>query len=348
MQKQLLVTFDYELFLGNRSGHIHDCMIEPTNRLMAIMAKHKIRSVFFVDTTYLLRLKKQAENSTQCAADFKTVATQLTDLVKQGHFVYPHVHPHWLDAIYDEKTNQWQLNDTAKYRFHNISDSEKAMVFNGSVKILEEILHPSFPDYKVNAYRAGGWCIQPFSDFKPYFHQNKIEYEFSVLGGIYQFTDAQYFDFSNAPHKTIYKFNDDVCVPESDGPFTQYNISSIPLSNNKLMLNKLWLKLLYKIKGDHTFNKGEGQPSRILNGIKPVSDKGHDLSDTHWERISVELLTAVKMSAYKNFLDQNKYMHFISHPKMITNHNLVVFDNFLDWAFEKYSVSTDFHSMLPE
>jgi hypothetical protein len=139
------LLFDYELFLGNRSGHIHDCMIEPTNRLMAIMAKHKIRSVFFVDTTYLLRLKKQAENSTQCAADFKTVATQLTDLVKQGHFVYPHVHPHWLDAIYDEKTNQWQLNDTAKYRFHNISDSEKAMVFNGSVKILEEILLPFLP-----------------------------------------------------------------------------------------------------------------------------------------------------------------------------------------------------------
>lgn len=82
--------------------------------------------------------------------------------------------------------------------------------------------------------------------------------------------------------KTIYRFNDDVCIPEPDGPFTQYNISSIPLSNNKLMLNKLWLKLLYKLKGDHTFNKGEGQPSRILNGIKPVSDKGHDLSDTHW------------------------------------------------------------------
>ena len=348
MQKQLLVTFDYELFLGNRSGTIHDCMIEPTRQLMKIMGKHPLRAVFFVDTTYLLQLKKKSETTPKCLSDFNEVAAQLVDLVKAGHYVFPHVHPHWLDAEYLTDINQWRLNSTAKYRFHHISETERAEVFNGSVKLLEDILLPVFPDYKVNGYRAGGWCIQPFGDFRPYFLKNKIEHEFSVLGGIYQFTDAQYFDFSNAPQKTIYRFDTDVCIPDPNGPFTQYNISSIPVPEGKLWLNKLWLKLLYKIKKDHTFFKGEGQPSRVLTGLKPASPTGHDLSETHWERISVELLTAVKSGVYHRFLDNNRYMHFISHPKMVTQHNLAVFDKFLERAFEKYSIETDFYKMLPE
>jgi hypothetical protein len=348
MQKQLLITFDYELYLGNRSGTVQDCMIDPTNKLIEVMGRYGIHAVFFVDTTYLLRLKQQSQTSPACKKDFETVADQLRNLVKIGHYVFPHVHPHWLDAEYLPEINQWRLNNISKYRFHNISESERTHVFDGSVKILQDILLPHFPNYKVDAYRAGGWGIQPFEDFLPYFKKHQIKYEFSVLGGIYQFTDAQYFDFSNASTKTIYRFSKDVCLEDPDGEFIQYNISSIKISPFASFLNKIWIKILFKVFKDHTFLRGEGQPSRVITGNKPSSSVGSDLSNTVWERISVELLTAVKLNSYQEFLDKNRYMHFISHPKMINNHNLTVFNKFLKVAFEKYSVETDFYNMLPE
>jgi hypothetical protein len=347
MRKNLLITFDYELYLGNRSGTVEECMIRPTRQLTEVMSSYGIRAVFFVDTTYLLRLKEEASRHPNCAGDFNAVAAQLVELVHNGHFVYPHIHPHWLDAQYLPESNQWRLNDVSRYRFHAINDNERSYVFDGSVQLLYDILLPAFPEYKVNAYRAGGWCIQPFSDFIPYFEKHHVLYEFSVLNGIFQFTDAQFFDFSNAPQKSVYRFSTDVCSEDPAGKYIQFGISSIDIPAPVNFLNKVWLKVLYKLMGDQSFKRGEGQPSRILSGKKPSLSTGHDLANPGKERICVEIMSAVKLRLYLKFLDENPYMHFISHPKMITGHNLSVFNKFLDKAFEKYTVETDFHKMIP-
>lgn len=348
MQKQLLITFDYELYLGNRSGNINDCMIAPTNKLINVMGKYGIRAVFFVDTTYLLRLHEQSSASQACQKDFEIIADQLRELVRVGHYVFPHIHPHWLDAEYMSKSNQWKLNNTRKYLFKNITTEERTQVFDGSVNILKSILNTEFPDYKIDAFRAGGWGIQPFSNFIPYFEKHQFKYEFSVLGGFYQFTDAQFFDFSNAPSKPIYRFKDDVCLEVQNGPYTQYNISSINISTGISLLNKIWIKTQSRVFKDDTFHKGEGQPSKVVSNTNPASTDGKDLSSTGWERVAVELLTSIKMKSYLDFLEINRYMHFISHPKMVTNHNLSVFDKFLKKVFDKYPINTDFRMMFPE
>jgi hypothetical protein len=345
MARQLLITFDYEVFLGNRSGYPEDCMLEPTRELMDIMAPHNIRAVFFVDTTYLLRLKEWAGKSDRCRQDFEKITTQLVELVAAGHYVFPHVHPHWLDAQYLEKSNQWQLNDISKYRFHSIDHSQRDAVFTGSVQLLRELLGTKFPGYQVDSFRAGGCCIQPFSDFKPYFEKNGIRFDFTVLSGIYQFTNVQYFDFSNAPNKPYYRFSEDVCTEDPKGHFVEFNISSMEYSASTRFLHRLVTKYLYKVKGDHTFYKGEGQPSRIVPGQVPKSDLGHDIHNSRWESLSIELMTRSKLQSYLDFMEKNRYMHFISHPKMVTKHNLKTFSSFLESAFSMYDIETDFRKM---
>jgi len=347
MQKQLLITFDYELFLGNRSGSINDCLLGPTKDLMQVLKKHGVHAVFFVDTTYLLRLKELTDQNLACKEDFNKISGQLCEMIRQGHFVYPHIHPHWLDAEYIKGKNQWKLVDKKKYRFHDITTEERSKIFSGSIHLLKMIIHPTFPEYKIDAYRAGGWCIQPFLDFLPFFEQFQFRYEFSVMAGFYQFTDAHYFDFSNAPVKSVYRFEKDVCKEVPDGPFVQFNISSLEVNSAMGIFNKIWLKWLYKIFKDHTFDKGEGLQTKELTGIFPAAQSGRNLDDTQWERISVELLTAVKLHKYLHFISKNGHMHFISHPKMITRHNLKVFDKFLGKVFKKYSIETDFHLMIP-
>lgn len=347
MQKKLLITFDYELFLGNRSGNIRECLLEPTNKIIDVIDRFNAKAVFFVDTTYLLTLKKNFDKYAVCQNDFNTVASQLQDLIKRGHYVFPHIHPHWLDAVYLEKTNEWQLNSLAHYRFHNTPGKDREFVFDESIKVLKEIILPVKPDYLINAYRAGGWCIQPFSDFQPFFKKHNFKYEFSVLGNIYLFSNVQYFDFSEAPVKEIYRFEDDVILENTNGQFTEFNISSIKIGSGLKFRNKILLKILHKLFNDQSYSRGEGQKASRLEGeIKQRPLRGHDINDSDYERVAIELLTAVKMKTYWDFFKEHNYMHFISHPKMLINHHIKMFDKFLGRAFSCFEVETDFKKML--
>ena len=56
---------------------------------------------------------------------------------------------------------------------------------------------------------------------------------------------------------------------------------------------------------------------------------------------SVELLSIVKLPTYLNYFEQHDYMQFVSHPKMLSKHNLTTFKKFLATIYEKYEVETD-------
>ena len=58
IEKTLLFTFDYELFLGKRSGNVLDSVITPTQEVLNILNEYSIRAIFFVDTTWLIKLKE--------------------------------------------------------------------------------------------------------------------------------------------------------------------------------------------------------------------------------------------------------------------------------------------------
>ena len=62
------------------------------------------------------------------------------------------------------------------------------------------------------------------------------------------------------------------------------------------------------------------------------------------EMISIELLTLIRLNLYSKFLDSHSYMHCITHPKMISMHNLWCLDYFLKHVKEKYSINTDFRT----
>lgn len=340
-QKTILQTFDYELFLGRKSGSVDKCLIEPTNLLLNLFKNHNFTgAIFFVDTTYLFKLKQRSEQV--CIDDFKRISEQLIAIISQGHFVYPHIHPHWLDAIYLNEINQWDLSNYSKYRFNLINENEKNIVFNESIQVLKSIISPKFPNYKIEGYRAGGWCIQPFSEFKPFFERHQIKYEFSVLSGHSNFTKAHYFDFTSAPPKDIYNFSDDVCVEENSGVFKQFSISSIQLNKIVSFKEKIYLKLL-RYKGDMSFGDGIGL---VLNSNEEkIVTVPNENRFQNFERISIELLNSIKYPLYKRFLDTENYMHFISHPKMITSENIKQLNKFMEYCNSNYSIVSDFKSL---
>jgi hypothetical protein len=101
----ILFTFDYELFLGKRSGTIGNCLISPTLKLLNIFSKHNISGIFFVDVLWLTRLKDSTSISAK--TDLQKIVIQLQKIIADGHYLFLHIHPHWLDADYIEQENQW-------------------------------------------------------------------------------------------------------------------------------------------------------------------------------------------------------------------------------------------------
>lgn len=345
-QKNLLLTFDYELFLGKQSGQVEDCLINPTNKLAAILNQTGVKAIFFVDTVYLIRLKEMAGTTKVCQADFNKIVVQLQELILKGHYVFPHIHPHWLDAIYLPDTNEWTLESIEKYRFCNISKTEQHNIFKGSYDLLLEIAREVKPDYVVDSHRAGGWSVQPFTNFYPLYEEFGFKFDFSVLKRFYMFTQAQFFDYSNIPDKNIYHFNDDVTVEVPDGRFIEFVNSTIRVPRYMKFFDYLLHKILFKTGTDYSYGKGTGQSAIRINTAKPLSDKGYDMTNYINQYIAVEQMSFVKNPLYLAYLKNFKYMHFVSHPKMCTRHNLKNFKSFLLEVNKLYKLETDFRKMV--
>ena len=48
-KKTIILSYDYELFFGDRSGTVLKSIVEPTNKLMDVMGQNGFRGNFFVD-----------------------------------------------------------------------------------------------------------------------------------------------------------------------------------------------------------------------------------------------------------------------------------------------------------
>jgi len=344
--KHLIITFDYELFLGRRSGKPDDCLIRPTKKLQELLSQYNAKAIFFVDTTYLITLKELSKKNRNCQDDLEKISKQLQELLIAGHYIFPHIHPHWLDAIYIPHLHEFDLKNVNRYRFHNLESAEREMIFGDSMELLSSILHRVDPSYEINGYRAGGWSIQPFGDIKPFFEHYQIQYDFSVMPGMYQFSNAQYFDFSLTPPKPVYRFTNDVTHEDSDGSFTQISSTVIQFSPYTVMKSRILNKLLHLTRENKAFGAGKGQIPQIIKGITPHSALGKSTYDPQFEFASIELMNVATLSSYLEYLKVHDYMHFVSHPKMINNHSMYVMKRFMDAATKNHKIQTDFKQVV--
>ncbi len=335
-EREILITFDYELFLGERSGTAQDCLIRPTELLLQLLEKFKLTAVFFVDTSYLLRLSECSEAG--CESDLELIRSQIVSIAKAGHYVFPHLHPHWLDARYDMSSGEWRLTDYSKYRFHALAQADRKRLFDGSMSLLSGMLTAVNGHKPVIGYRAGGWSLQPFADFQPYFKSNHITSDFSVIPGFNNLSEAQYFDFSECPSQSIYRFTDDPCKPDPNGQFIEYSISTLRINWIHRLAGRAWNKVLWK-RGVRSMGKGMGVPTP-----RDGSQNTGSMGSTENETLSVELLTAARLPLYKAHLRDNTYVHLISHPKMVSVHNLKTFERWLQFSSRHFKLKTDFRS----
>jgi hypothetical protein len=321
--KNILFTFDYELFLGKNSGDVLNTIIIPTNKILNTLSKLNSRAIFFVDATYIANLIDYAKLHKKCQSDLLYIENQIAAILDGNHDIGLHIHPHWLDATYNSDNGCWDLSEDKKYAADSLSKEELDQIFHTSFNALNSLIKNHKPGYKINSFRAGGLCIQPFNLFRPYLHAFKIRNEFSVLRNAELNMIHYKFNFKAVPKADFYTFKEDVLIQDEEGDYVEYSINKFSLSFLAKILNSFYFRLsnlLFKTK-----NQGVGIVPNIDNNTNQKRGLLMYIKKPATETLSIENINITKFFSYLFYLKNSSYIHFISHPKLIRPGQLLLF-----------------------
>src|ERR1035437_7267252 len=156
MKENVIITFDYEVFLGQQTGTIENSVIRPTKKILEVLKQNYAKAIFFVDATWLLFLR---ENFPE---DLLRVTDQLKDIIKTGSTVELHLHPTWIQAY--RIGDRIAFRSFENYKLQSLNKGEIHHLFKKSIDLLESITNQ-----KVRCFRDGGFCIEPFDKIKNVF-----------------------------------------------------------------------------------------------------------------------------------------------------------------------------------
>ena len=311
-----LISLDYELFFGKQPGTIENCMLIPTQKLINILDKYNSKVCLFVDAGFIVKLKYYSTEFPELADQYKKIQHQLLTLSKAGHDIQLHIHPHWFDSTYDK--NGWYIN-TDRYRLHDFSLSEIDEIvrsYKAELQLCTE--QPIF------AYRAGGWCLQPFEKIKDALLKNGIWLDSTVFNQGYSSDPTRHFNFKEMPQLPHWQFSADPLLPDELGEFVELPISAYktaPLFFWKLAFHKKFSSQQFKTFGD-------GQAMVANNQY--YFDR---LTKSTYGPVMIDGAKAGQLqSALNRHLKEqgsNDIFNIMGHPKSIAPYSLTKLDLFL-------------------
>lgn len=304
--KTLALTFDYEVFLGV-SGTIKNCILKPVNVLLEVLSEENIKGVFFVDVLFLDALMNHELNS-----DFDVIKLNLQELVKKGHSVELHIHPHWLDAEYLSDINQWDLSNFKRYRVSSLNQEEREKVFKESYTLLDGICKEVNPEYKIRAFRAGGLCIQPFSDFRSILKDLEINIESSVAPGLKSSSKSHQYDFSNIQLIEPYLFEKNLNEVNEKGYFSEFPILTYQVSFIDRLIQKVkGVNPCHQIFGDGEANGPKSQKKPSFFDKFSKSTFLYSLDGDYYEDLMIKNLKK----------SEADFITFLCHPKLLSENS---------------------------
>ena len=310
-----LLTFDYEVYFGSRTGSPERCLLEPTDALVRLGAKHSAPMTFFVDVGYLLALRREMRSRTQLRLAHDAVCRQLTDLARRGHQLQLHVHPHWEDARWEQ--GGWKL-DLARYALHSFPPEQVGDIVKRYLDALRELGGPG----SGTAFRAGGWVIQPFDRLRSALRSAGVKIDSTVYPGGHRGGSVQPYDFRAAPQRSRWRFEHDPLVEDPRGSFLE-----VPIASREVKPAFFWRLALAK--------KAGGRRHRAFGDGQAIAMDGGDLK----AKLTKPTTTVVSIDGYKaSFLEEAAQDYrrrgrddfvVIGHPKALTPYSLEKLDQFL-------------------
>ena len=305
--KKVILSFDYELFFGFRSGTIVNTLIKPTNLLLNELEKANLRGNFFIDYTMFKAYENL--NDSESKDDLNLLKNQVKDIIKRGHRIELHLHPHWIDAIYNGD-GTWNFSNFEHYSLSSLPEDKIVDLFIEGTNYLTNLANEVNKNYKICAFRAGGWAVQPFASLKKAFSLANIKIDSSASFGIFQKTKYSFFDFSNMPNKCLYHFDDDVCCENSNGLFIEIPITSFHRGLFYVIVDKIFSLFL-------NYNKyifSDGTHNRIKDESPQKKKFWLKFKSNH--KLMYSFCSFSKYTTLANIRNhKNEFCCFIDHPK---------------------------------
>jgi len=292
-------------------------MLTPTRNLLELSKGKEVHYTFFVDVGYLVEAAKYAE----LQDELTQVKEQIKEMISLGHDVQLHIHPHWEKSKW--KNGQWHFATDTHYKLCDFPLDESNALIKKYKTHLENLI-----GRKVQAYRAGGWCIQPFDQVRKVFEETGIKIDSTVIPGDFLETNSYAVDFRDAPVKSKYRFSDNVLIEDENGPFIEYPIGSLrysPLFYWRLyILGRIFPKR-HKMVGDGQFLCQGGRKKRKLTKYTI----GHISSDGYY---ASKLDAGLNKHLNLRFED----LVIIGHPKGNTRFSIEKLGNFIEKNHNKH------------
>jgi len=313
LNTKLSITIDYELFFGKRSGSVKASIINPVNTLIKVFKKNNIKATFFIDTIFIIRLLNENEETKREA---NLIISQLKTLVQNGHRLELHLHPHWLDAIYDLNERQWRFPTYKKYTLKYLEKNEIDSVVKEGVSLLNTTARAVDKGYSVCAFRAGGWEINSF------FKISKTLTRF----GIYIDSSVNYSSINN---KSFYKFNENPKVEEDGGLFFE-----VPLTHFRSnIFNALYFSIHRQRNKEIYKPMGDG-----LGMVKEASKIKYRRRLNQLLRFKMYLpygMEYIPSNSLSKILEKEKkdFVNLVLHPKTLSQNVLLSFEIISKYEF---------------
>lgn len=312
-------TLDYELFLGEKTGTPENCLIRPMDELCKVADKHHFKYVIFVDATYLLRMQQLKGRYKEVDRQFDLVSNHVKSLAEQGHDVELHFHPQWLYSDWDENALQWRM-DRDHYKLSDMPLADAKKYLKEAKELLDSIV-----GYKTIAYRAGGFCLDEFKDFKEIFRELGLKIDSSVARYGHIASKVHFYDYRRIPKEQIYRFNDSIKKKDDNGVFTEMSITGFRFTPWYYQFK------VRPIKMSSSHSKRYGDGNVISDKQNFILHKLKSLFRPFAQLASIDGGSSNLMELYYDRVAKSEYNEIImiGHPKNTTDFELINFDSFI-------------------
>lgn len=221
--RHFILSVDYEIF-GDGSGCIETCVLEPARRMLEVAEKHGTRVALFVEA---LEFAAMENAGGRAATDVSRVRNQLAAAADGGHSLQLHVHPQWHHAR-SGLGDGWRL-EFESWRTGSLAPEALDDVLDRGLRWLAPLREASGARAAPEAFRAGGWCIQPSGAVVRALTARGIQIDSSVAPGLRHGVPGEWYDFRSAPSRlAAWPVAEDVCTP------AEGELLEVPIATGRL------------------------------------------------------------------------------------------------------------------
>lgn len=194
----ILFQDDWEL-KGNGVGNVADLQYLPLLFLLDLAKTYNIKLNFMVEVLQQIAFRTFSQHNRNIKIQANLWDECVLMMKERGHDVQLHLHPQWHQCRYER--DFFLLNDN--WNIATYPSSERKSMIESGVAYLIDLITPIDPSYRVIAFKAGSWALQPSKGILEELESFGIPFVLAPGIGIKHVTDKICINYNDLEETTL-------------------------------------------------------------------------------------------------------------------------------------------------